>query len=45
MPSGLMMDPPTEKVTPAPKVATMAAPRDDSLSEVEKQDLLSDLGD
>jgi len=41
----LMMDPPTEMVTPAPQVATMAAPRDDSLSENEKQDLLSDLDD
>jgi hypothetical protein len=37
------MSPPTQTITPAPEVATEAAPRDDSLSEGEKENLLSDL--
>ena len=37
------MGTPTQTITPAPEVATEAAPRDDSLSEGEKENLLSDL--
>jgi len=36
---------PTEVVTPAPEVPMQAAPRDDSLSEGEKENILSELGD
>jgi hypothetical protein len=39
------MGTPTQTISPAPEVATEAAPRDDSLSEGEKENLLSDLED
>ena len=39
------MDMPPETITPAPEVLTHAAPRDEALSEGEKEDILSDLGD
>ena len=34
-----------EEVTPAPEVPMQAAPRDDALSEGEKESILSELGD
>ena len=34
-----------DEITPAPEIPMQAAPRDDSLSEGEKEDILSDLGD
>ena len=34
-----------EEITPAPEIPMQAAPRDDSLSEGEKEDILSDLGE
>ena len=36
---------PTESITPAPEIPMQAAPRDDSLSEGEKEDILTDLGE
>jgi hypothetical protein len=36
---------PTEVITPAPEIAMQAAPRDDSLSEGEKENILTDLGE
>jgi hypothetical protein len=36
---------PTETITPAPEIPMQAAPRDDSLSEGEKEDILTDLGE
>ena len=35
----------TETITPAPEIPMQAAPRDDSLSEGEKENILSELGD
>ncbi len=39
------MDMPTESISSAPEVLMQAAPRDEALSEGEKEDILSDLGD
>tara|TARA_Y100000814_G_scaffold165531_1_gene121008 strand:- start:639 stop:776 length:138 start_codon:yes stop_codon:yes gene_type:complete len=36
---------PTETITPAPEIPMQAAPRDDALSEGEKESILSELGD
>lgn len=36
---------PTEVITPAPEIPMQAAPRDDSLSEGEKENILTDLGE
>ena len=36
---------PTETITPAPEIPMQAAPRDDSLSEGEKENILTDLGE
>ena len=36
---------PTEVITPAPEIPMQAAPRDESLTEGEKQNILTDLGD
>jgi hypothetical protein len=36
---------PTEAISPAPEVPMQAAPRDESLSEGEKADILTDLGE
>jgi hypothetical protein len=36
---------PIEAISPAPEVPTQAAPRDESLSEGEKADILTDLGE
>ena len=36
---------PTEVITPAPEIPMQAAPRDESLSEGEKENILTDLGD
>ena len=41
MDMGVMSD----EITPAPEIPMQAAPRDDSLSEGEKEDILSELGD
>ena len=46
-PPGLSMDMGgmPEEITPAPEVPMQAAPRDDALSEGEKESILSELGD
>jgi len=36
---------PTESITPAPEIPMQAAPRDDSLSEGEKENILTELGE
>ncbi len=36
---------PTETITPAPEIPMQAAPRDDTLSEGEKEDILTELGE
>ena len=44
-PLSMDMDVMPEEITPAPEIPMQAAPRDDSLSEGEKEDILSDLGE
>ena len=44
-PLSMDMDVRPEEITPAPEIPMQAAPRDDSLSEGEKEDILSDLGE
>ena len=44
-PLSMDMDGMPEEITPAPEIPMQAAPRDDSLSEGEKEDILSDLGE
>jgi hypothetical protein len=39
------MSMPTEAITPAPEIPMQAAPRDESLSEGEKENILTDLGE
>jgi len=36
---------PTETITPAPEIPMQAAPRDDTLSEGEKENILTELGE
>ena len=44
-PLSMDMDVMPNEITPAPEIPMQAAPRDDSLSEGEKEDILSDLGE